>query len=382
MAASDTVSRKSSIASTNDDASIDQSVNVTSNFSSSPDTLTSPVDEIRGLIQNIYDKKLKLSVKDMQFIDIKVHEMKNRIINYLLIDCPNSAKNATRPPPSQEAIDHLNTEKWPPLPKTRSRSTLLIKSDASKKFEASDVSQMECEVNNLITKQNINATISSSSSTKTGDIVIRFDQKDDVKVIARKVESEMGYRTQSRPVSLPKLTMSYVPKYISVKTDSVAELLIKSNPWLEDYVKDGETFDVLFMYEVRDWKSIVLKCSPKIRSEIIRLGNTLRIENRRCPVKDRFHIQQCGKCLAFGHKTRACVRDQSCAHCSGGHGVSACPVKSDKSKLLCSNCNKSSENVNMDKDHSAYSKSCPLYSKLVKRQIEVTHWGNGPVPNL
>ena len=148
------------------------------------------------------------------------------------------------------------------------------------------MAQMECEVNNLITKQNINATISSSSSTKTGDIVIRFDQKDDVKVIARKVESEMGYRTQSRPVSLPKLTMSYVPKYISVKTDSVAELLIKSNPWLEDYVKDGETFDVLFMYEVRDWKSIVLKCSPKIRSEIIRLGNTLRIENRRCPVKD------------------------------------------------------------------------------------------------
>lgn len=60
-----------------------------------------------------------------------------------------------------------------------------------------------------------------------------------------------------------------MPKYISVNKETVAELIINSNPWLGKYVEDGETFEVLFTYEVRDWKSIVLKTSPKIRSEII-----------------------------------------------------------------------------------------------------------------
>ena len=268
------------------------------------------------------------------------------------------------------------------LPKNKTRSTVLIESDASKKFESSDVTQMESKVSGLISKANIDATISSSSSTKNGDIVIRFDQKDDVKEIANKVESELGYRTQSRSLTLPKLTVSYVPKYISVEKESVAELIIKSNPWLQDCVDDGETLEVLFTYEVRDWKSIVLKTSPKIRSEIIGLGNTLRIENRRCPVKDRFHIQKCGKCLSFGHKSRACFKDQSCAHCSGEHHISDCPVKYDMTKLLCSNCNKSTESGSWGNDHNAHSKSCPMYMKQMKRLIEQTHWGNGPLPNI
>lgn len=382
MAAADTGSRKGSIASVSDDALIDRPGSSTQDITSASNDFTGPVDEILDLIQNIYDKRLKVSAKDMQAIDTKVHEMKNRIINFLLRGVSNNTKKCDPSSLHQNSAIDLKANEWPHLPKNTARSTLLIKSDKSKKFESSDVHQMECKVSNLISKEEINATISSSTSTKNGDIVIRFDQKDDVKEIANKVENELGYRTQSKSLSLPKLTVSYVPKYISVEKESIAELIVKSNPWLHDHVQNGEKLEVLFTYEVRDWKSIVLKTSPKIRSEIILRGNTLRIVNRRCPVKDRFHIPQCGKCLGFGHKSRACFKDQSCAHCSGEHHLSECPVKLDKTRLLCTNCNKASEKGSLSSNHDAHSKSCPIYAKQIKRLIEMTHWGDGPMPNI
>lgn len=384
-AADDTASRRGSVASVSDNVSMDRSRAVSPDFSSASNDFTGPVDEIFCLIQRTYDKRLKISAKDMQFIDEKVHDMKNRIINHLLRVTTDRFYDTKPPPLHQNTTNNLGAseQEWPSLPnKKRSTSTLLIKPNSSEKFESSDVSQIESKVNSLISKEKINATISSSSSTKNGDVVIRFDQKDDVKVIANKVENEFGYRTLSRSVTLPKLTVSHVPKYVSIEKESVAELIVKSNPWLQDFVDNGETLDVLFTYEVRDWMSIVLKTSPKIRSEIILRGSTLRIENRRCPVKDRFHIQQCGVCLGFGHKSRTCVKQQLCAHCNGEHRISDCPLKSDNNKLLCSNCIKSDESGRLCTNHSAYSKSCPEYKRQMRRRIESTHWGSGPMPNL
>jgi len=381
MATEDPVARKRSMASVSDDVSVDRSNAVTSDFSPGSDDFTSPIDEILCLIQHTYDKRLKLSSKDMQVIDSKAHEMKNRIINFLL---PSALDKTKKVKPSPLFQDTVSPCVWPSLTsnKSRSTSTLLIKSDPSKKFESSDASLIESKVNSLISKEQMSATISSSSSTKNGDVVIRFDQNDDVKAIEHKVQNEFGYQTRSRSLPLPKLTISHVPKYVAIEKESVAELIMKSNPWLENFVRDGETFEVLFTYEVRDWRSIVLKASPKIRSEIIFLGSTLRIENRRCPVKDRFHIQQCGKCLGFGHKSHMCLKEQLCAHCNGEHRISDCPEKSDNAKLLCSNCHKSSDDGSWCTNHSAFSKSCPMYLKRMRRQAELTHWGNGPFPNI
>ena len=382
---SSTASQKGSVASVIDDAAYDPPGILKQDSTSESNEFMSPVDDILGLLQNIYDKRLKISAKDMQVIDNKIHDMKNRLINFFLCNDSNSTKKCLSSFPPPDAVPHpdnLSTKEWPYLPTNRARSTVLIKSKESKKFESADVFQMESQVNNLISKEKINATISSSTTTKNGDIVIRFDQKDDVKEIANKVENELGFQTQSRSLSLPKMTVSYVPKYISVENESLADMIVRSNPWLQEHVQNGETFEVLFTYVVRDWKSIVLRTSPKIRSEIILLGRALRIENRRCPVKDRFHVQQCGKCLGFGHKGRACLKNQCCSHCGGEHHFSACPVKTEKTSLLCSNCKKANANDTWCNKHSAHSRSCPLYAKQMKRLIEMTHWGTGPMPQM
>ena len=388
MPAADT-SRKASVASIVSGLPIDQPLSSSESadrFTGSDDFI-SPMDEILALTQNIYEKRLKLSVKDIQFIDNKIHEMKSRIINSLLTNDRNINTLNTAPPQPVPANIFSHTSEWPALPKKKSKSTLVVKPESDKYFRGSDVLALERKVSDLISEENIDATIFSSASTMNGDIVIKFDEKDDVKKIAQKVETNLGYQTQSRTLSFPKITISHIPKYIPIEKEDIKKLIVKSNKWLENLINEGETFDVIFSYDVRDWRSVVCKVSPKIRSHTFSNNKTLRIANRSCPVKDRFHVKQCGKCLGFGHKTQACLKSQfSCAHCNEDHHKKDCPHKDDDDKLTCSNCKKSNdyseaEDVKSLK-HSAYSHSCPFYVKQLKRQIDQTHWGEGPVPPM
>ena len=129
--------------------------------------------------------------------------------------------------------------------------------------------------------------------------------------------------------------------------------------------EEGGTFEVLFTYDVRDWRSIVCKVSPEIRSRIIENRNVVRIENRSCPAKDRFHIKQCGKCLRFGHKTNVCRSDRyNCAHCREDHHIKDCPHKESDEKRKCSNCDHWNEAEDTkeipDIKHNAYNHSLSL----------------------
>ena len=77
-------SRKTSVTSL-EDSSIDQA-HVLEGESRAGELkdFTGPVDEILALIQNVYDKKRKISSKEMQFVNLMIHEMINRIINCIL----------------------------------------------------------------------------------------------------------------------------------------------------------------------------------------------------------------------------------------------------------------------------------------------------------
>lgn len=360
---------------------------------SETDDFTGPIDEILALIQNAYEKRIKISAKDMQLVDKKVHEMKNRIINQILSKGKKEPVEVKRPHVNEQ--DNFITKdmgEWPPLQfndrsRGKSRSSVIVKCDSDKKLMTSEVSTVEGEISEMLSLEGIDATILSSSSTKTGDVVIKFKESDNVQNIAKKVKSNLGYETRSRPSFLPKMTISYVPKYTDISTkDSLTASIINSNNWLEGQLQLGESFEVLFTYKVKDWGSIVCKVSPGIRAEIILRGNSIKIQNRSCPMKDRFHIIQCGNCLQFGHKTHACRKNVIvCTHCGEDHRWKDCPHKDEKEKLCCSNCRSSRDNDSSNIDsikHGARSHECPMYLRQLKHQIEMTNWGYGPVPKL
>lgn len=384
-------SRKTSVTSC-DVSLIDQSCafNIESRPGDASD-FTEPMDDILTLIQNVYDKRLKISAKDMQCINQKIHEMKNRIINKVLsTDKDDTMKRGIKMIPNKSEKSKTNdTTEWPSLQtanRGKTYSSVILKSDNDKKFETSDVCSLEGKVNQMLSSEKIEATIMSSSSTRNGDFVIKFSEHDDVSNIARKMEDNLGYKAQSRPIIIPKMTISYVPKYFYLG-GLVTEVITKSNKWLEKMIEDGESFEILFTYEVKDWGSIVCRVSPKLRAEIIRRGNVIKIENRSCPIKDRVHVLQCGKCLGFGHKTKVCRREAViCTHCAGEHRWMDCPDMMEKDKLCCSNCQAASGAGNVSDEistkHSARSHHCPVYLRHLQRQIERTSWGPGPIPRI
>ena len=379
------VSRKTSLAESRDGSLIDSSLPLDTDHHSPTYDFTAPIDAIYALVKNAYDKRIKISAKDIQDVERQMHEMKNRIINHLLL------KDKEKTPKVKEPETSLQYRTEWPLP-THSRTnrekchaTVTLKSSNDSKLEPSDVQDVESKVNELLSTEKIQATIHSSFANKAGDVVIKFNENDDVNTIARKVENSLGYKANCRSILLPKMTISYVPKYLSVK-ESVANLIVRSNKWLEEMVSNGENFEVLFTYEVKDWSSIVCRMSPKIRTEIMLQGNSLKIENRLCPVKDRFHALQCGNCLGFGHKTNVCKKDvPSCSHCGEGHRWKDCPHKENEEKQRCFNCEKNkdeNETTKNDKRHGASSRLCPIYLNQLKKQIERTRWGVGPIPTI
>ena len=327
----------------------------------------------------------------MQFVDQKVHEMKNKIINRLLpLEKENVISKTTTTSNNFEVPRSNDALAWPSLQSSnrgKTYASVVVKSDKNKKLETSEVRLMESKVNQMLSTENIEATIISSTSTRNGDFMIKFNEKDDVNTIAKKMEDNLGFKAQSRPILLPKMTISYVLKYISLG-DSLTELIVKSNKWLQDMVTmDNESFEVLFTYEVKDWGSIVCRMSPKIRAEMIHHGNKIKIENRLCPVKDRFHVLQCGNCLGFGHRMKVCrMETVTCTHCAKDHKWRDCPHKEQENEMRCSNCQEASETGGPSNEssikHDARSQQCPIYQRQLQKQIERTSWGPGPIPTI
>lgn len=384
-----TSSRKTSEASC-DVSQIDQSDAFdTESRKSDANNFMGPIDDILALVQNAFDKRVKISAKDMQFVDQRAHEMKNRIINKLIHTEKDNTQKETEKTTNDSELPRSNYDtSWPQLQSDNRRKTyasVIVKSNQDKKFETSEVRLMESKVNKMLSSENIEATIISSNYTKNGDCVIKFNQKDDVNCIAKKMEDNLGIKAQSRPILIPKMTISYVPKYISLG-ELVTELIVKSNKWLEEMIKSGECFEVLFTYEVKDWGSIVCRVSPKIRAELMLHGNMIKVENRSCPIKDRFHVLQCGKCLEFGHRTKVCRKETvTCTHCAEGHKWKDCPHKDMKEKLCCSNCSATADggiSFASSTNHEVRSHKCPIYQRHLKRQIERTSWTPGPIPTI
>ena len=153
------VSRRTSQAESRDERLIDRSLSLDTDFHSSTNDFTGPIDEIYALIKNAYDKRIKISAKDMQEVEKQMHEMKNRIINHLLPKDKEKPANVKDPETSQQ----YHTE-WPlpthsRLNREKRHPTVTLKSSNDSKLEPSDVHVVESKVHELLSTEKIQATI-------------------------------------------------------------------------------------------------------------------------------------------------------------------------------------------------------------------------------
>ena len=143
----------------------------------------------------------------------------------------------------------------------------------------------------------------------------------------------------------------------------------------------------MFSYTAKELGSAVCKVSPTIRTHLCERQSRIRVGMRSCPIRDRFHLRQCGRCLKFGHKTASCRNETHialCAFCAESHETKSCPQKQNPDNHRCANCrnNPNSDTVTNDIYHNAYSDKCPIHQENKAKLIQATDWGNGPQPSM
>ena len=255
------------------------------------------------------------------------------------------------------------------------KAAVVVKSGSVNKVEAGMANNIERDITKVLSENKIEATLHAAIPRRNGDIIMMFDDKDNVNSIAENIKQNLGMEAHGRGLILPKMTITHVPQYINLDSD-LEETIVHSNSWLQGMMEKGETFSVLFSYKNKDFGSIVCKVSSAIRQELARNNNKIKLGMRSCPIKDRVHVLQCGKCLRYNHKTANCkFESHTCAWCTEDHKSSECPNKNNSTSHKCANCQRIKE---ADIKHHAYDHVCPLRIKVREQLIERTDWGDWP----
>lgn len=167
---------------------------------------------------------------------------------------------------------------------------------------------------------------------------------------------------------LPSISIVGITGEISKET--LINDICNQNSYVNDLVKEGHTFKILFIKPPSDGYSnyqVVARLSPSIRDAISAHHNRLYIGLESCRVYDRFYVKRCNKCNCFGHYKAHCSNKVTCGYCtSESHESEQCPLKNSKDCTLfsCINCKR---NGLPHEGHSAFWYNCPSYIVAQKK---------------
>ena len=340
-------------------------------------SITSCIDAISKDLLDLHSRKANFTKPVYTSLQSQVDHLKSQIINFLLPLAMGRQSDIPIVPTTNSTYANIVTRKADPVQTEASQlrvappnatSSIIIKSSDNNINVVNQVSH-------LLGSNHSDATLLTSFFDKRGNTVLKFKPNDNVNTIADTIKSKLGLDARSRPTLKPKMTVTHIPGHINVSEDFRRQI-IDQNPWLEESLQDSADLGVVFHYKPKDFHSVVLKMSAKVREVIIKNDHTLIIGNCACPVRDRFHITRCNNCHKFGHKANVCKSSTTCGFCSEEHKSEACSHKEDSTKYQCTLClnNLSMSNHN----HSTFSKDCPTYIKEVHKLIRQTDYGSNP----
>ena len=244
-------------------------------------------------------------------------------------------------------------------------STIILRPNEESNDGERELPEVEEKITTLLKQKHIDANIHRTTSTKSGNIIIKLNAKDPITEITESITDNLNFVASSRPALLPKMTITHIPTYFD--TDNLQAQLKNSNRWLQS----AESLKVLFTYKVKDFVSAVIKVTPETRDSICDHGFQLKINARVCPVRDRVHVRICSRCSKSGHGPSTCKQEApTCFICVEAHLAKDCPYKNGD-KLSCANCRHTQHNAN----HSAIDKNCPQITRSRDFIIKNTQWG-------
>jgi len=236
------------------------------------------------------------------------------------------------------------------------------------------------KIDKTLLDKKIDASIIGTSTTSKGDVLIKFKETQNIKEIVREIETSDKTTFENKistlkPI-LPKISITNIPEYYDLNNlDSFKNKVIQNNQTLAEKLSDNNSiFEPLFKYSnKKKSQTVVIKCSPDIRS-IIKLNNEeIKLNNIVCKVFDHFHLKICTNCCKIGHVKNNChSKTTKCTFCSEEHNFKNCPVKNDKSKYSCANCKHG--NNTSSSNHSCFSSNCPHVIKTKQMILKNTQY--------
>ena len=152
------------------------------------------------------------------------------------------------------------------------------------------------QIKNYVNKENKKVIIDSINPTKAGGILLSFPSRHDrdcVQTILNNKVSDLKLFPKLPSKILPKIEVSNIDG--AIPSNQIINVLLEKNPELRSkFNTDNDVFELVFSKKdlYSNTQTAILRCSPGIRSTILRKGY-LVIDCDRCPCKDHFFIFQC-----------------------------------------------------------------------------------------
>lgn len=211
-------------------------------------------------------------------------------------------------------------------------------------------------------KNNIPKDIAMSvNNLANGGIEIKCNKQDLPKLHenATKKLGE-GYNVVVPKQHKPKIRVTKM----SVKQSDVN--IIASIRDQNELLRDAD-MKVLRVYEIKYNESYgaIIEVEPKAFN-ILMNEKVIVIGMNSCDVTECVSVLRCYKCCGYNHKSDICKNKKACLRCGGDHEMKECVA----TKSACVNCKRVAEKqkLNLDLNHPAWSKICPVLKRNLDRE--------------
>lgn len=176
---------------------------------------------------------------------------------------------------------------------------------------------------------NTSAQIRNVMTTKTGAVIVKCKNKEDVTRTKSMLSEKLGenYEVNQDKMNLPKI------KIFDIDSDMDKDELIEDICNRNSVMFDGNFNIVADFTSGNKKRSLILEVSSNIYLSVMSAG-VLYVGHKCCRVYDTFDLSICYKCGRANHSQKKCNNEAVCLICAGRHDTKACTSCTKK----CANC--------------------------------------------
>lgn len=227
-------------------------------------------------------------------------------------------------------------------------------------------------IQNKINHRSIKAPITSYNITKTGNIIIKSDNKEHTTKLMDLTKRNLGKNYDVRLTKARKPRVVFIGTKENYKNSEDFKMELMD---LNYFINSEDQIEIKYQRKskyLRNNKWIIYaETSGKTFNKII--NKFINISWGQCIVKEDFNIRRCMKCCGYGHKTTECRNKQTCSFCGENHKFEEC---SKNTTPKCINCylakTKSGKTSNIN--HKSNDQKCPIYLKKIEITKNITNY--------